>query len=112
MNNFDIKITKKIKLLEVNNEMVHNFYYLIHGKIINESKTKYKPFKFVLFFDVFDVCEFLENEYYNENDIKDYIDELIFSYTQNINSYENCDYFYELCNESIKNYNKLNTRSF
>ena len=47
---YDIKITKISKLLEVNNSMVHNFYYLVNGKIINENKTKYKKFRFVLFY--------------------------------------------------------------
>ena len=34
---YDVKITKTSKLLEVNNDMVHNFYYLVHGRIINKN---------------------------------------------------------------------------
>ena len=63
---YDVKITKVSKLLEVNNDMVHNFYYLVSGRIINESKTKYKKFRFVLFYDVFDLQEYWESDE-NEN---------------------------------------------
>ena len=38
----EIKVTKKVLLKEINNEMVHNYYYLIHGKIINDTKNKAK----------------------------------------------------------------------
>ena len=54
----EIKITKTEKLQEINNSMVHNFYYLIHGRIYNDEKTRYKKFKFVLFFDAFDIQEY------------------------------------------------------
>ena len=107
-NDFEIKITKKQKLYEINNEMCHNFYYLIHGRIYNQNKTRYKKFKFILFFDIFDIMEFYEIDFFDNNYIKDYIDEMIFSFTQFIDSYENCNYFYEICNDSIKKYNSLN----
>lgn len=107
-NNYHIKITKKIKLNEICNEMVHNYYYLIHGKILNNEKTKYKPFKFVLFFDAFDIHDYFEIDYYNNNDIKNYIDDLIFAYTDMIKNYNDCNDFYNLCNETIIKYNNLN----
>ncbi len=108
-NNFEIKITKKTKLKEINNCMCHNFYYLIYGRLYNQNKTKYKKFKFVLFFDAFDVQEYYEKDFYTKEDLKDFVEEKIFfSFTQYIDSYENCNYFYEICNESIKNYNKYN----
>ena len=103
----EIKITKKEKLQEINNSMVHNFYYLIHGRIYNDDKTKYKKFKFVLFFDVFDVQEYFEQDYYTPDNIKDYIDALIDGYISLIPNYENTTGFFITCNDTITRYNKI-----
>ena len=54
----EIKITKRTKLLEINNDMCHNFYYLVNGRFYNENKTAYRRFKFVIWFDIFDVDEY------------------------------------------------------
>lgn len=103
---YDIKITKTSKLLEVNNDMVHNFYYLVHGRIINENKTKYKKFRFVLFYDIFELQEYFETDDKITKDMeKEYRDYLIFNMVDTINSYDDTKYFYELCNDTIKNYN-------
>ena len=79
----DFKITKKQKILEVNNDKAHNFYYLVYGHIYNEEKTRYRKFKFVEWFDIFDLQEYFEKEYITEDDIKQYVNELID--TTNIN---------------------------
>ena len=110
---YEVKITKTSKLLEVNNDMVHNFYYLVNGRIINESKTKYKKFRFVLFYDVFDLQEYWEdddNEYVviTKDMEKEYRDALIFNMVSTIKSYDDTIDFYELCNDTIKNYNRIN----
>ena len=111
-NDYEVKITKTSKLLEVNNDMVHNFYYLVYGRIINESKTKYKKFKFVLFYDVFDLQDYWQDDD-NENVVitkdmeKQYRDDLIFSMVDTIKSYNDTKDFYELCNDTIENYNKI-----
>ena len=52
---YNVEITKKELLMEQNNDMAHNFYYKINGKIYNKEKTKYKKFKFVLSYDIFDL---------------------------------------------------------
>lgn len=105
-NDYNVKITKTSKLLEVNNYMVHNFYYLVHGRIINENKTKYKKFRFVLFYDVFELQEYFETDDKITKDMeKEYRDYLIFNMVDTINSYDDTKYFYELCNDTIKNYN-------
>lgn len=106
--NYDIKITKTSKLLEVNNDMVHNFYYLVYGRIINESKTKYKKFKFVLFYDVFDLQDYWENVTITKDMEKEYRNVLIFNMVDTIKSYDDTKDFYDLCNDTIKNYNKIN----
>ena len=105
--NYDVKITKISKLLEINNDMVHNFYYLVNGRIINESKTKYKKFRFVLFYDIFDLQEYYENVEITKDMEQAYRNELIFGITSTIKSYDDTKAFYELCNDTIKDYNKI-----
>lgn len=110
----DFEITKKQKLYEVNNEKCHNYYYLIYGKIYNENKTRYRKFKFVVWFDIFDLQEYFERDIIYKEDIKNYVDNLIFnisfSYLNNIKSYDNKNdlkEFYNYCNETIKDYNNI-----
>ena len=106
-NDYEVKITKTSKLLEVNNDMVHNFYYLVHGRIINKDRTKYKKFRFVLFYDIFDLQEYWENDKITKNMEKEYRDVLIFNMVSTIKSYDDTTDFYELCNNTIKDYNKI-----
>ena len=87
--------------------MCHNFYYLIHGRIINDEKTRYKKFKFVLFFDAFDIQEYFEQEYYTKDNIKDYINALIDGYIGIIQDYNNTRDFFITCNQTIERYNKI-----
>lgn len=108
MVNFEI--TKKQKLLEVNNDMCHNYYYLIYGRIYNENKTRYRKFKFVEWFDIFDLQEYFEKDIIYKEDIKNYVDDLSFSYLDSIKSYndeKNLKEFYNYCNETIKDYNNI-----
>lgn len=102
----EIKITKKEKLKEVNNCMCHNFYYLIHGQIINDDKTRYKKFRFVLWFDVFDILEYFEQDYYTKENIKEYIDVSIWGYLDLIHNYDDTTDFYNTCNDTIEKYNR------
>lgn len=105
----EIKITQKRKLLEVNNDMTHNFYYEIKGRIYNDDETKYKKFNFVLWFDIFDILEYFEKEYFTQEDLKTYLAELSYSYVDIINSYEDTKDFYNFCYKSIDNYNRIAT---
>lgn len=112
----NIKITKRQQLLEVNNDMCHNYYYLIYGKFYNEDKTRYRKFKFVLWFDIFDVQEYFEDkEYITNDDIKEYMNEAIFGYTDIVKSYNDTDslkQFYKICNDTINDYNRTNCRDW
>ena len=105
------EITKIQKLYEVNNDMAHNFYFIYYGKIINEKKTKFKRFKFVQWFDIFDVMEYFEKDFVSNENIKQYAEELSFVYElQNIKNYNDekgLKEFYDFCNETIKNYNRI-----
>ena len=106
----DFKITKKQKLLEVNNDMAHNFYYLICGHIYNDDKTRYRKFKYVVWFDIFDLQEYYEKDYITNVDIKNYIDILEIPCLVNIKNYndtEGLKEFYNYCNETIENYNQI-----
>ena len=103
----NIKVTKRTKLNEVNNDMCHNWYYLINGKIINDEGTRYRPFRFVVWFDVYDVTENAGKDSYNKKDIAECLDTMIFCYTDMIRGYEpeQCREFFEQCNQSINKYN-------
>lgn len=102
----DIKITKREKILEICNDMCWNFYYLVHGKLINDEGTKYKRFRFVVWFNAFDVQEFFDKDHFTKSDVSEYLNVLIDAQLSNINSYDDCKYFYELCRESIENFNE------
>lgn len=110
MVNFEI--TKKQKLCEVNNEKCHNYYYLIYGKIYNANKTRFRKFKFVEWFDIFDIQEYYEKDFITDTEIKAYVNNLIdsvgCSYIDDIKNYNDekgLKEFYNYCNETIKNYN-------
>lgn len=47
----EIKITRRECLESWNNTTASGAYYLIHGRVYNESRTGYYKFKFILFFD-------------------------------------------------------------
>lgn len=113
------EITKRTKLLEINNNMCHNFYYGIWGRFYNEDETRYRKFKFVVFFDIFDVDEYFnyddENDTWNENlvtqkMIKEYLEECIWAYVNMVTDYNNENQlrnFYDMCDDSISNYNRI-----
>lgn len=107
------KITKIKSLKEVNNDMVHNYYYLVYGRLYNNEHTMYRKFKFVLFFDIFDVQEYFEKDAILKTDIKDYLDSYALSTCLSYELNEDGTYydkdklkeFYDFCNNTINNYN-------
>lgn len=114
----ETKITKRKKLLEINNDMCHNFYYLVNGRFYNDDKTAYRKFKFVVWFDIFDI-----DEYFNGDDgdevydipitqemIEEYLEECIWAYVGMVIDYNNENQlrnFYDMCDDSISNYNRI-----
>lgn len=103
----EIKITKRQLLEEQNNDMTHNWTYLVYGKIYNDNHTRYRKFKFVVFFDSEDIYDWYEEkDYITQKDVSDYLDELISSNLFYINSYDDTKAFYELCNDTITKYNE------
>ena len=112
MNIVDYKITKLMKIYEVNNDMVHNYYYVAYGKILNKDHTRCRKFKFVIWFDIFDVMEYYDKDRVSKEDIRDYASELVSnnSYLLNINDYDDIKHlkeFYEYCRETIEDYNRI-----
>ena len=103
----NIKYTKINKLHEQKNDMCHNFYYIYYGRIYNEDKTKYRKFKYIEWFDIFDLQEYYDKEYISEEDIRNFALNLENGYLLNIKDFydtENLEKFYKYCNETIRNY--------
>lgn len=109
MKDFTIELTKHQKVLEVNNSMCHNFYYLQYGRIYNADKTRFRKFKFVFWFDIFDVTDYFEKDIVTKQEISDYANEIAWSYCDTyeglVKSFNDCKAFYSWCNETINNYN-------
>lgn len=106
----DFEITKKQKILEISNDMAHNYYFLIYGRLYNEDKTKYKKFKYIEFFDIFDLQEYFDKDYITKEDIKIYLDEIeapLICYIKNYSDTKHIQEFYKYCNETITNFNNI-----
>lgn len=105
----NVEYTKIQKINEVNNDMVHNYYYIYYGRIYNQKHTKYRKFKYIQWFDIFDVQEFFEKDVITKQDIREYALNIENNYLYNIKDYEDKESlkkFYENCNETIRKYNK------
>lgn len=109
MKDFTVELTTHRKILEVNNDKCHNFYYVQYGRIYNADKTRYRKFKFVLWFDIFDVMEYFEKDIVNKQEITEYANEIAWctceTYKGSVKSYNDCKAFYDWCNETINDYN-------
>ena len=106
----DFEYTKVNLIYEQNNCMCHNFYYIYYGRIYNEDKTRYRKFKYVEWFDIFDVQDFFDKEYITKEDIKEYANNIENSYLLSIKDYNDKEHlkeFYNYCNETIENYNRI-----
>lgn len=101
----EVKITKRRKLHEVCNDMCHNWYYEVSGRIMNDERTRYRRFHFVVWFDIIDLQEYYDQDCISKKQILDYVTECAYAMIELINSYDDCEYFYEMCRESIDRYN-------
>lgn len=112
------EITKITKIKEVNNEMAHNFYMLINGRTYNDEHKRYYTWRFVEWFDIFDLQEWFEDENgeipkLNEQRQKEYTRELAWAFIdgegwRDYQSYEQRCKFINACNDTIITYNKYN----
>ena len=106
----NIKYTKINKLYEQNNDMCHNFYYIYYGRIYNEDNTRYRKFKYIEWFDIFDIQEYYEKTYITNEEIRNYALNMENGYLLGIkdfNDIENLKELYKYCNETIRNYNEI-----
>lgn len=105
-----IEYTKINLLYEQNNDMCHNYYYIYYGRIYNDTHTRYRKFKYVEMFDIFDLQEYYDKDYITKEDIRNYALTSENSYLLSINDYNDTKHlkeFYDYCRESIERYNKL-----
>ena len=108
MVNFEY--TKVNKIYEVNNDKCHNYYYIYYGRIYNKEHTRYRKFKYIEWFDIFDLMEYFEKDKVTKQDIKDYADSIENAWLLHIKDYEDTKglkEFYDYCNETIRNYNSI-----
>lgn len=109
MRDFTIELTNHRKIHEVNNDMCHNYYYVQHGRIYNADHTRFRRFRFVLWFDINDICEYFDKDVVTKQEISQYATEVGWSCCESnenlIGSFDNCYRFYDWCNEIINNYN-------
>lgn len=108
----EIKITKRKMLWHQCNDMCCNWYYDIYGRIISDDGKRYKKFNFVVSYDYMDIAEWAEPDSNEWTAItkamhREYLEELIFSFTDYINSFDDCKDFYELCKNSITHWNDV-----
>ena len=112
----EIKITKRKLIDEAHNSTVGNqWWYLVNGRIENDDRTYYKPFKFVLFFDGDDLWEsglVEEDEVITGKVLRQYVDELSWSMTELIRSYDDCKDFIDACNDTIERWNNWVRRAY
>lgn len=111
------QVTKRELLEHYSNCYATNWFYLIHGKIYNDEHTRYYRFKFVIWFDGCDYGEWLSdcNLKDTKANLKDYLENLIDSYVDNIAGMMNGKYdkehykkVVEFCNDTINTYNARN----
>ena len=106
----DFEYTKINKIYEVNNDMVHNYYYIYYGRIYNKEHTRYRKFKYIEWFDVQDVMEYFDKDYVTKEDIRQYACDIEISYLYNIkdfNDTKGLKEFYSYCRDTINSYNRI-----
>lgn len=111
MKDFTVELTTHKKIHEVNNSMCHNYYYVQYGRIYNAEHKRYRKFKFVVWFDIFDAMEFHDKDAVTKEEIAECASEYAWAscegQTDLIKSFDNCQAFYDWCNETINNYNEI-----
>lgn len=100
----DIKITRKVLIGKCGGVWCdHINSYLIHGRIVSDDEKYFKRFKFVANvnfsmdgWDEENQCDYTETEI---------LESVIDGFLNLINGYDNCEDFYNLCNDSIVAWN-------
>ena len=107
-SNVEIKITKTKLVYEPNNDMVHNYYWLINFQVINPQTNTFFRMKMIEWFDIFDACEYYDKDSVTRKEIKELAIEYAFNNIDcHIKDYYKREELYKFCNETIQNYNKI-----
>ena len=103
-----IKTTKRTLIRHDNNDMCCNWFYLVQGRIINDEGTRYRGFKFVVWFDADELWEHNNKERITQQDLREFTDELAYGqFFCLIKSYDDVKEFFDECNRSINNWNEM-----
>lgn len=98
------RITKLISLGNAISEKCCNYYFLAYVRFYNEDRTAYRKAKFVIWLDSEDVMEWLDSDEYTMQDVRDEAMELAVNTLDMIKSYDDCQDFYDYCNETIRRF--------
>ena len=121
-----------IERLDENGGIFKSYMYLT-GRITDRNNSRYRPFRVIIDFCINDIyMDALDNEYYakyedydadtyeefekaydkkhkckvSDKAINEYVDNIFYDcYAGYINSYTDCKEFYQLCNDTFKDYN-------
>lgn len=106
---FHVDVTKRVKVLEVDNYMAHTYYYLVHVRIYNADRTRYRKAKFIVWMDAQDVAEWANPESddcsYTKEDVLDLLANEIMNTCDLIKSYDDTAEFYAYCRQTIERFN-------
>ena len=101
------RITKMSLIKEVDNEMCHNYYYVVNGRVYNKDGTRYKKIKFILWNDIESICDYLGSACVTRQEIKDCFLENAYNFIEcNDCDFDNFEPFMAVCNATIDDYNK------
>ena len=111
MKDFTIEFTRYEKILEVNNSMCHNYYYLQYGRIYNKDRTQFRRFKFVEWSDIDSICDYYDKDFVTNQEISRCMEEYAWATCESqavylIKSFDECDAFYDWCNKTIRDFNR------
>lgn len=117
-NKNSFEITKIKKLYDVNDDMERDYCYMIYVRLFNNEHTKYIKYKFILWFDIFEVEEYFEKDAISKNNIRWFIEDYAFNTCLYYKLDESTTYydidrlkdFLSFCNETIKKYNRIDKK--
>lgn len=103
----EIKITKKEILQEMDNEMCTFKEYLVHFKLLDDTRKFYKKGKFVQAIEHNEIFEYADKDYLTEQQqnkiTNEILIDIISSYCEN---FEDTKELAKFCNDTIKEYNQ------
>lgn len=103
----ELKTTMSL-LREVNNDMCHNYYWLVRVRLVSEGRVWRS--RFVVWFDVQDACEYFDLDVLSKKKIREYAAVVAGSFLDSLKTenFTRADWrrFHAMCVQSIEGYNK------